>query len=90
MNMSQELIDVLKNLSKKEVDYFRGIVESISEDEDYLAEVDEYTTKIELDHNMDWEELGKLVLYYIGFKHGMEDGVRLEREHGGISKGEEK
>ena len=82
MNITEDLINVLENLTKKEFDFYQTLMDDLSDDEEERVESIVETKLKEL--GISYEKLQQAVLYYIGFDHGMEEGIRILKEEHSI------
>lgn len=80
MNITEELISTLAEMTPKEFNFYVAMMESLSEGDEVFKRLDSIIeTKLkEFDTNQG--RLEHASLYYLGFNHGMEEGIRIVKD----------
>lgn len=80
MNIAEELISTLSGMTEEEFNFYITMMDSLVEDYEVFKRLDcIIETKLK-EFDTSESHLRHATLYYLGFKHGIEDGVQISNE----------
>lgn len=83
MNVTEDLINILKEMTADEFIFFEALTDSIEENDETFEQVGGALEAKLVEFDTEEFNILKASLYYLGFKHGMEEGLRIANEQQG-------
>ena len=80
MNITEELISTLSEMTPKEFNFYVAMMESLSEEDEVFKRLDNIIDAKIKEFDTNQGHLRHASLYYLGFNHGMEEGVRIVKD----------
>ena len=80
MDITEELIRTLAEMTPDEFNFYVAMMESLSEGDEVFKRLDNIIDAKIKEFDTNQGHLEHASLYYLGFNHGMEEGVRIVKD----------